>query len=272
MTTEPLIMVATDLSARCDRAVDRAFLLAQQLGGSVIVTHIVGEGQLSPEKTEHLRELVRDDMGERAGGSRVEVAAGSVPATLARLAGEWDARIIVTGIGRLNEVRDYVLGTAVDSLVRRAPVPVLVVKRRARRPYERILAATDFSPCSANAVESAAAMFPGTRLRVVNAFHPAFEGFLDARDTAAFIGDEARGEMERFIGQLPDDVRGRLETSVEEGEVYGVLERTIRDWQADLLVVGSHGRGGFAHATIGSRAGALLASEPVDILVVRSSG
>jgi nucleotide-binding universal stress UspA family protein len=37
----------------------------------------------------------------------------------------------------------------------------------------------------------------------------------------------------------------------------------------DLLVLGTHGRGGFIMATIGSRASEMMGWSPVDVLMVR---
>lgn len=269
MSSNPIVLVASDLSARCDRPVDRAFLLAEQLGGSVLLAHVAGDRPLSREREEQVRSFIGADLADRAEHVQVEVAHGSVPSTLARLASDREAKVIVTGVGRMNDLRDYFLGTAVDYLVRQAPVPVLVVKQRPLRPYHRLVVATDFSACSLKAIEIAARMFPQAELRVVHSWHPAFEGFLDARKTGAFIKEQASEEMERFVAQLPADVLSRIDTRLEEGELTAAVQRCLHEWPGDLLVVGSHGRSGFAHATIGSRAAELLATEPVDILVVR---
>lgn len=264
---QPLFMVATDLSARCDRATDRAFLLARQRHGSVLLVHILAAGDV--RKEEEARAFIRDELGDRSGQAEIVIGTGPVPETLARIAEERQAKVILTGVGRFNELRDYVLGTAVDYLVRRAPVPVLVVKQRAREPYERIVVATDFSAGSDAAAETAAELFPAARLHAVHAYHAAYEGWLDKDATEDFIAGEARRQMEEMLRRLAPGVRDRLETSVEAGGIAEVLGRAMRRWRGDLLVLGSHGRGGFAHATIGSRAAELLASEPVDMLVVR---
>jgi len=45
----------------------------------------------------------------------------------------------------------------------------------------------------------------------------------------------------------------------------------LDDGEFDLLVLGTHGRGGFAHATIGSRTADLLNGVASDALMVRRS-
>ena len=48
------------------------------------------------------------------------------------------------------------------------------------------------------------------------------------------------------------------------------ITRAVERFAPDLLVVGTHGRTGVAHALLGSVAGTLLADPPVDVLAVRA--
>lgn len=270
MPQRPLIMVATDLSARCDRAVDRGRLLADQLGGRLLAVHVAGREPPSPDTERQLTGLLAEQVGEGAGEAGLEIAHGAVPATLARIAEERGAALILTGVARLNDVRDYVLGTAVEALIRQSRVPVLVVKQRPARPYRRILAATDFSDCAQGALAFAARLLPEAELRAVHAYHAAYEGFLDQEETERFAGDESEQAMRDFAAALPEEAAKRLETANVKGEISDVVYREVGAWQADLLAIGSHGRSGLAQATIGSRAVQLLRAEPVDTLVVRT--
>lgn len=43
--SEPAILLATDLSARCDRPLDRALMLAQEWRTKLILLHILEPGQ-----------------------------------------------------------------------------------------------------------------------------------------------------------------------------------------------------------------------------------
>src|SRR3546814_4410211 len=79
--------------------------------------------------------------------------------------------LIVTGVARYNSIGDYLLGTVVDHIVRRAQAPVLVGRRRPAHPYRRIVVATDLSDCSRAALLSAARLFPGADFTLVHAFH-----------------------------------------------------------------------------------------------------
>src|SRR3546814_17395754 len=99
-----------------------------------------------------------------------DVCSSDLPKVLAQIAAERGSDLIVTGVARYNGIGDYLLGTAVDHIVRNAHAPALVVRCRATGPYERVVVATDLSDCSRAALLFAASLFPGSALTVVHAF------------------------------------------------------------------------------------------------------
>lgn len=263
------ILIATDLSARSDRPMERALLLADQLSASILVLHVPASATLAAEEEQRLRAKIEADFNLSTTDHEILFEHGSVPDVIASIADKRNCALVVTGVARFNSPRDYILGTAVEYLVRQSSTPVLVVKRRARNPYDRLLVATDFSDCSALAARTAGTLFPKAALRVVHSFDAAFEAFLERESTIEYIRDESDQAMKRFVDSLPEDVRSRVETANDEGLLGKVIADEVRDWSADLLVVGSHGRSGFAHATIGDTAGELLESADCDVLIVR---
>ncbi len=59
-----------------------------------------------------------------------------------------------------------------------------------------------------------------------------------------------------------------VERVVRRGEALGAIQREAADWQADLLVVGSHGKGWAARAFAGSVTEGLINHLPTSLLVV----
>jgi nucleotide-binding universal stress UspA family protein len=93
-------------------------------------------------------------------------------------------------------------------------------------------------------------------------------GSLPAADYADQPRAEALALLERFVGDLDErtpavDVR----TSIEEGHPAKVLIE--RSKEADLLVVGSRGHGGFAGMLLGSVSQHLVAHSECPVTVVR---
>jgi nucleotide-binding universal stress UspA family protein len=185
------IIVASDHTATSDRATDRAVLLAKQWAAPLVLLHIVegewSDAALEERAVEALKTLLESD----ATLAETIVRRGEVQHEIIRLAEERSAALIVTGVARFNNVRDFFLGTAVDHLVRHAPVPVLVVKRRARRPWRRILVATDFSPFSELALRAAVELFPQASLTLWHNCHASFEAWLDKDETTSEIVRQA---------------------------------------------------------------------------------
>lgn len=262
------ILLTSDFSERSDRPLARALQLAKESGGTVAIAHVAehAEGDADAAMTERLRLQLPPE----ARSAQLVVRAGSAPKTLGAIAAERGSDLIVTGVARYNSIGDYVLGTTVDHLIRNAEAPVLVVRRRTDGPYRHIVTATDFSDCSRAALLAVARSWPEIPITVVNAFHVPFEGWLKSADVKQHVAAEARKELDSFmahpeIALLAD----RIEAVIDEGEIAVVVQRQLERTGADLLALGTHGRSGFAHATIGSQAEVLLKVVNADVLVVR---
>jgi nucleotide-binding universal stress UspA family protein len=82
---------------------------------------------------------------------------------------------------------------------------------------------------------------------------------------------EAREEMEKFLSryEISSGDRKRITGHVIEGSVEGAIWAWMDEEKSDLLVLGTQGRSGFAHAAIGSTASRLLETVPSDVLMVR---
>lgn len=266
------ILVATDLSARTDRAVERALLLGRQLDEPVTILHVLENGcQLSSAEERELTALVQHEFGLAEQKAEICFALGSVPPTISKFAEERGCSLIVTGVARFNSFRDFVLGTAVDYLVRQSSVPVLVVKRRARKAYDRLVIATDFSVAATDAILTAARLLPEVPIRLVHAYEASFPAFLEHDTTAPLIRDESNREMSRVISQLPEALRSRVETVVQEGHAAAVLSKNVSALGNELLVLGTWHRRGHAHFLGGEDAWHLPRSEPCDVLVVKQA-
>lgn len=143
-----------------------------------------------------------------------------------------------------------------------------------------ILCATDLSETSVPAVEMAAeiARAVGARLTLAHVIEPitmppgleayALEGMPPDWEQRVDQGrrqavDERLAKLRARCGDIP------VTTQVFYGPLPGILTDAVQDLQADLLVVGTHGRKGVAHLLLGSVAEKLLRIAPCPVLVVR---
>jgi nucleotide-binding universal stress UspA family protein len=82
---------------------------------------------------------------------------------------------------------------------------------------------------------------------------------------------EARTMMANELSQVGEDASGvEVRKLVGEGAPAQVLLDAAKD--ADLLVIGSRGRGGFASAVLGSVSMACVLHAPCPVLVLRDEG
>jgi len=271
---EPLnLLLASDFSARCDRPLDRALLLVRERGAKLAIAHILEPG---PDRAElrspdELERDLRAELPEEAWGVELIVRAGSAPHVLAAIAKESGSDLIITGVARYNSWGDYFVGTAVDYIVRNAEVPVLIVRKRPRKPYQRMLVTTDFSDCSVLALRTAARLFPDIPITVVHVFHIPYKAWLESQSVREEIRAERAAEMAKLIARPTlVDLKDRLSTVIAEGELGPVITQQLKLTASDLLVLGTQGQSTFSYATIGSNAEALMASAPSDVLMVRT--
>lgn len=137
---------------------------------------------------------------------------------------------------------------------------------------ENILVGTDLSPDRARAVEHAAylAATYGAHLHIVHA-RLMFEELYDLESLPN--QEELQEAVERAAGRSVDAVRPRFQGRITRAVVptpsaaAGIVEYA-RDHHVDLVVVGTHGRGGLSRALLGSVAQTVVRMSPVSVLVV----
>lgn len=267
------ILVATDLSARSDRAIDRATLLARQWDVGLIVLHALEPGSRLDTNPEIAEQSIRAVLPDPQADVGIVTATGSAPTVIAETAARTGTGLIVTGVARFNHIGDFFIGTAVDHVVRHAVTPVLVVKERPHQPYASILVATDYSSCSRHALLTASVLFPNAALHLIHAYHVPYEGWLRSEEVKEEVTKDAQAELDQFVqdSAIPDAVRTRLTARLGYGEPHTVICNAANDVGANLIVLGTHGRHGFVSAVIGSMAESLLRWVPQDTLMVRGS-
>tara|TARA_R110000787_G_scaffold257932_2_gene363125 strand:- start:208 stop:1182 length:975 start_codon:yes stop_codon:yes gene_type:complete len=279
------ILLATDLSSRCDRALDRAADLAKRWRARLVVLTVLepdAEGPGSgggrdlpswrqpPDREAVAAAQLRRDLGKSLKAAEVRVVEGAPAAAIDAVAREVGAGLIVTGIARDETLGRYLLGSTVERLAHQTPVPLLVVKNRLR-PYDEILVATDFSASSQHALTAAARFFPRTPLTLLHAWEVPFAGFLDKPDfRRQWSAMEKRG-YEAFVSQsrLSEDQRRDLQVLMEHGSVDTIVPDYMRARNVDLVVVGTHGRSGVFDVRLGGTARRILNIAPGDVLLIR---
>lgn len=266
------LLLATDLSPRSDRALDRAAALAKELSAELFVVHVLEENRWdeeedetwrrAPDRLEGVRRQLLRDVGAVTQKATILIEEGDPAEAILRTTEREQCDLIVTGVARDELLGRFRLGKSVEKILRTATVPVLVAKNRVHRRYNGIVVATDFSEGSRQALHAATACFPGRRFTIFHA---------DADTSAASEAqrrqrEEAlRRDCTDFVGTvLPD-----WETRIEFGAPDNLLRQHAEEQRMDLVVLGTHGRSAVIEFFLGSVAKRILAGVPCDAFVVR---
>lgn len=271
------LLVASDLSSRCDRALDRAVLLARQWQARLVVVTVLERepGGRSREETAELRDRARRlllaDLGDQGVPFELHVERGGIVGALLKHAPACD--LVVTGTARAHGLGRLVLGSTVDALARRSPVPVLVVRQRGRHPYPQLIVGSDWSAASERALRHACAWWPATPTTLFHGHGAAVAArtgvdLAVARDAA---GEQAERDARRFVAQVlpPERSPRRLAQWLEAGDPGLVLQQHGRQRPEDLVVLGTEGRSGLVGLLLGSVAERILDMVDNDVLLVR---
>lgn len=142
--------------------------------------------------------------------------------------------------------------------------------------FRRILVPVDGSPTSNKALVAALqiARDAGGCVALVHHFDEVF--YISGYEYAGQIAALAREYGTKALADAADIAKAagvpHEEKLVESGRGIGhAIAEQATGWNADLIVVGSHGRRGFDRLVMGSGAEQIVRMAPVPVLVIRGS-
>ncbi|MBF6210185.1 universal stress protein [Nocardia puris] len=175
------------------------------------------------------------------------------------------ARLVVVGSRGLGAYHRSLLGSVSTALARHAPGPVAIVTGPPPDRTAPVVVGVDASPQSARAVALAfdEAARRGVELVAVHAW----TRYLRHAEVADSQREGARLLEESIAPALAENPEVRVRRVVAEDRPARRL--LTESAHAQLVVVGSHGKGGFAGMTLGSTSQALLHSIDCPLIIAR---
>ncbi len=290
------IVVGIDLSPGSELAARRATEIAADHGAEVVLVHAatVPERPAVPPSMQATADRMVKVLADRLAEDRRALAtlrerlsADGVTVSqllvdrfpdeaLIEAATELGAELIVIGSRDRSRARRWLLGSVAEHLVRAAPVSVLVARDGdPDRGFERIVVGTDFSD-QANAALALTILLarPGATIDLVHCFQSnllmpeAVSSDDDVHhDLLAVVGEDARAHADALLFRYAD-APVTLRFQVVAAPAREGLCDLAEQHDADLLVVGSHGRRGLRRLILGSVAEATVRHAPCSVLVV----
>lgn len=294
MTREDIVVVAVDGSAASHNAVRWAANTANKRGiplrlasSYTMPQFLYAEGMVPPQElfddlqAETMEKIdeARNIAYELAPDIKIghTIAEGSPIDMLLEMSR--DVTMIVMGSRGLGGLSGMVMGSVSASVVSHASCPVVVVREDSNvtedSKYGPVVVGVDGSEVSSKATEIAFAEADARGAELI-----AVHTWMDMQVQASLAGLSAAQqqweEVEREQTEMLTEQLAPLVEAYPEVRVKKVItrDRPVRalveqSEGAQLLVVGSHGRGGFKGMLLGSTSRALLQSAPCPMMVVR---
>jgi len=294
------ILLAIDSSSPSQGVIEDAATRPWPLGSAFYVISIVDMGSweglpaLIEDAKREAQRLVDAALGkltESGHDVRSEVRLGLPKKAIPEFARQWGADLVMVGSHGQNQMIRFLLGSVALAVVRSSPCSVEIVRPNPAESGSssqamKILLATDGSECSLKAVYSVAhrpwpAQSQIRIMSVVQLFNP--ENRLPAPPLcseyptrqleqfwkeAHMRADQAVADARKIFAGTNLNLCDNQATPV--GDPRAVLLDEAKLWQANLIVVGSHGRRGFDRWLMGSVSEAIALHAHCSVEVIRA--
>ncbi len=282
------LLLATDLCANSDRAMERAIKIAKEQGAKLCVLHVISRKNKEPDDLQEcaieIEGLIKSYVGDYGKDKSLDVAIDIIRSVkpheiICEYAAKVKAELIVMGMHRKVRFMDMFMATTFSRVLQGCSLPVLMVKEKPVSLYEKVLCGTDFASGSNRAFETAVDLAPVAQFQILHAHEK-----LLLNPNAQYADDDSKHpknkeECEAGVLEFIDEQKKRysemypgnsinVSYSLVESDPYYALIEKVKEEKIDLICVGTHG-----HETvkIGPVTNSLMADPPCDILVAGAS-
>jgi len=287
------ILVPLDGSAFSEHALPLALSVARRSGAQLYLAHVLsGRGGLTDaaerataaSRTAYLERVAQQIEKQSVRAPITAILTGPVAETLLEHARAIRSDLIALTTHGRGALSRLWLGSVADVIVRRSPVPVMLVRphqptvtidaKSAGRPLRRILIPLDGSPLAEAIIEHGVHIgrimdAEYTLLRVID---PTALGLSvhDENVAAATAVQPLKDRAQIYLDRQAEELRARglpVDTVVIVGEPSASILNYARAHSIDLIAMATHGRGGFSLLLLGSVADKVLRGSSLPLLL-----
>lgn len=222
--------------------------------------------------------------GEETAGASHELLVGHPFIELLHAARDSQADLLILGSRGFSGIESGRVGAVASKCVRKAPLPVMLVRQSHRKPFRRIVACIDFSDTSKLAAAHAlqVARQEGAVLELVHVSHAGnlimmgLGGLEPAAPVFALddVITSLQHDLEKFSqALLPQGKEQDVEiicTILEGPAVTATLCEHLVESEADLAVLGTRGRTFVKGLIMGTTAEGIIHDAPCSVLAIKA--
>lgn len=280
------VLIGTALDEESEEVVRAGAALARALGAKAHLVHAFPPplgfaGPFTPEpaldeylgrEQDRLRSALTE-LARRTGVQETVLQVGAPHRILHDLAERLGGGLLVVG-ATAGGAMARLLGSTADRVLRRATCPVLVVRGGLPVPPARAVAAVDLSPLSAHAFRRGLGLLRSLGASEVEVLFvlSMLQRQVSPQFTPEQVDRFAAEELDRFVATHGGSDGAGFRRKVRTGNVREEILAELGETRADLVVLGTHGLGGFDRMAIGSVAADVVREAPCSVLVVPAEG
>jgi len=253
------ILVPCDFSVPATQAFKFAAAIARQSKGEIVLLHIVelpvlrhGPVPINALEKSYLGKIKEritidvDRMISKWGkGLKVSFVLdhGAVNNTIVRNIKKHKVDLIVMGTHGASGIREFILGSNAEKIVRYASVPVITVKKQLKNNIKNIAFATDLLPIPSKVIE---------RLKALQKFFNAHLHIVYVNTPFNFRTDEfLRPKVTEFINKN-GFTRNSTFTIINDHDEVSGIRNFVKKINADLVALPTQSKKGLSHFLFGS--------------------
>jgi nucleotide-binding universal stress UspA family protein len=212
-----------------------------------------------------------------------EVVLGNPRRAISLLARDWEADLVMAGSQGLSATERLFLGSTAQSLLRRAPCSVEIVRiptgQASGEDGIKLLVATDGSEFSLAAIKSVASRpWPkGTQAKIISVPQLALPFVESSYADSQALDDLNKASIEESNSAVAEGLAILSRTELKLFSEVPFLHETASNailmevdrWHPTMIVVGSHGRSGFDRFMMGSVSEAVALHAKCSVEVIR---
>jgi nucleotide-binding universal stress UspA family protein len=278
------ILVAVDSSVSSWNALHQAFKLANEEKCWITVTSVVPpyDGEIELLGVKDIRAALRKPCDDAlAAVEKIAMAErmlvkticeeGEVHERIVDLADAENCDVIVMGRRGLRSLERALIGSVTARVIGHTQRDVLVISNSAVIGWKTIVIATDGSKYSDAAADRAISFAKsyGGEVKIVSVVDVPSEFYAEAPQAVDDLVKKAKGFVDNIKKQA--EAKGvTAETFIGESEAFEYITNLAKEQNANMIVIGSHGRTGLRRLLMGSVAEKVIGHASCPVLVVKS--